>query len=186
MSVCSKPVDTVFLDRDGTIIKECEYLSDPAGVQLLPGAAEGLKMLSDAGKKLIILTNQSGIGRGYFTQEQSDAVQCRVKQLLENEGVRIDGLFCCPHVPDAGCDCRKPKTGLAEQAANELGIDLTRCAMVGDKAIDIEMGKNINAVTVLLKTGYGKNEILKCQPDLFAESLLDTAQFLLGGSPAAS
>jgi len=182
MDMKAQPIDTVFLDRDGTVIEEREYLSDPDGVVLLPDAAAGLTQLAAAGKKLVILTNQSGIGRGYFTQKQSDAVQAKTLQLLKNEGVAIDGIYCCPHSPNTPCDCRKPNTGMARSAAQDLGLDLNRCAMIGDKAIDIAMGENIGAVTILVQTGYGKEELAKCKPDFVATSLLDAARFLLGSN----
>lgn len=172
-------LQAVLLDRDGTVIVEKEYLSDPAGVELLPGSAEGLHLLQQAGLKLVILTNQAGIGRGYFTQADADRVQDKMRQLLKQEGVTLDGIYMCPHAPGDNCACRKPKPGMAWQAAADLGLDLTRTAMVGDKALDVEMGQAVGATSILVQTGYGKEEAAKCSPDYIASDLADAARFLL-------
>ena len=166
----------VFLDRDGTVIAEKHYLRDPAGVELLPGAAAGLRRLRDLGYRLVILTNQSGVGRGYFRQEDVDAVHARLGALLADEGVRLDGIYCCPHRPKDRCACRKPATGLVERACAELGLDPRTSIMIGDKASDIELGARCGMKTILVQTGYGAGET--CAPDAVAADLAAAAAWL--------
>ncbi|HET8612398.1 MAG TPA: HAD family hydrolase [Sphingomonas sp.] len=145
----------IFLDRDGTLIVEREYLSDPALVELERGAAEGLAKLSAAGLPLVVLTNQSGIARGYFTREQADAVNRRTAELLRARGIIIAGWYLCPHGPADGCSCRKPGAGLAEQAARELGLSLPGSFVIGDKRSDVELADAIGATGILVTTGHG-------------------------------
>jgi len=143
------------LDRDGTVIEDRDYIGDPDLATLLPGAAEGLGRLRALGLGLAIVTNQSGIGLGFFRRADADAVNARVSALLAANGVEIDGIYMCPHRPDEGCRCRKPAPGLVEQAARELGFDPSRSFMVGDKAIDMALGRRVGARTILVRTGYG-------------------------------
>ena len=146
----------ILLDRDGTLIVEKDYLSDPAGVELIPGAGAALKRLKDAGHKLALISNQSGIARGYFTLEDHARVQARLVKVLAEEGVALDGLYYCPHGPEDGCDCRKPRTGMLEQASHELGMPLTEAVVIGDKEADLEAGKRVGATRLLVRTGYGR------------------------------
>jgi D-glycero-D-manno-heptose 1,7-bisphosphate phosphatase len=150
----------VLLDRDGTIIEERDYLSDPEQVRLLPGAAAALRELQNMGLGLVVITNQSGVGRGYFDESRLESIHRRLIELLAAEGIQLDGIYVCPHNPDDDCSCRKPKTGLAERAAAELGFDLQETFVIGDKASDIEMGRNIGATTMLVCTGYGNEQRL--------------------------
>src|SRR4051794_17705559 len=126
----------VFLDRDGTIMRDVEYCGDPKLVEILPGVAEALRQLRDADFDLIVITNQSGIGRGYFTEEDYRAVDAEVRRQLP----MINASYFCPHSPDAGCDCRKPATTLIDEAENDRSLDRSRSFFVGDKAIDVECG----------------------------------------------
>lgn len=142
-------------DRDGTLIVERNYLSDPDGVELLPGVIEGLHRLRDLGVGLVVVTNQSAIGRGYFDQNRLDEIHRRMEDLLAAEGIRLDGIYVCPHTPEEGCRCRKPLTGLVERASRELGFDARQCFVLGDKECDIELGRRIGAKTFLVRTGYG-------------------------------
>jgi histidinol-phosphate phosphatase family protein len=144
----------VLLDRDGTIIVEHDYLSDPARVELETGAAEGLRRLSGAGWMLVVLTNQSGIARGYFDRAAAERVNGRVAELLAAHGVAIAGWYICPHGPDDGCDCRKPLPGLALRAAEDLGIDLGRSWMIGDKKSDVLLADAVGATGLLVETGH--------------------------------
>ncbi|WP_174296824.1 D-glycero-alpha-D-manno-heptose-1,7-bisphosphate 7-phosphatase [Sphingomonas bacterium] len=149
----------VFLDRDGTIIVERDYLSDPAGVALEVGAARGLRALSAAGFRLVVLTNQSGIARGYFDLAAAEAVNRRVADLLAGRGVAIDGWYVCPHAPSDGCGCRKPRPGLAHRAAAELGLALAGSWVVGDKRSDVELADAIGASGILVASGHGAQHV---------------------------
>jgi len=142
-------VPAVFLDRDGTVIIDRHYLSDPDGVVVVPGAAESLGRLEAAGFRLIFITNQSGIGRGVMTRSQSDAVHQRTLELLAATGVSVTGSYICPHAPWDDCACRKPSTVLLRQAAAEHGIDFERSFMIGDKKTDIDTGRAAGCRTVL-------------------------------------
>lgn len=145
----------VLLDRDGTLITERNYLSDPDQVELIPGTAEGLRQLSQLGLGLVVLTNQSGIARGYFDQIRLAEIHKRMCDMLAVDGVHLDGIYVCPHLPEDDCGCRKPRPGLVATAAAELGFDPATSFMVGDKPCDIELGRQIGASTFLVRTGYG-------------------------------
>jgi len=145
----------IILDRDGTIITERFYLSQPEQVELLPGAASGLRRMKDVGFGLIVITNQSGIGRGYFDYSRLDSIHQRLQEVLQAEGVTLDVIYVCPHTPEDDCNCRKPKTGLLEQAGRDYGFDPASCYVIGDKAVDIELGQRAGATTFLVRTGYG-------------------------------
>lgn len=145
----------ILLDRDGTVIVEKSYLADPAEVELAPGAGAGLRHLAAVGFTLVVVSNQSGIARGLMTEADVGAVNGRAAELLRAEGVEIAGWYHCPHGPDAGCTCRKPAPGLAHRAARDLGLDLTRSVVVGDKPSDIALGDAVGAGVVLVLTGHG-------------------------------
>jgi D-glycero-D-manno-heptose 1,7-bisphosphate phosphatase len=145
----------VVLDRDGTINVERHYLADPAQVELLAGAAEGLRHLRDLGMELIVVTNQSGVGRGYFTGDTLTAIHARLVECLAAEGVELGGIYVCPHVPADGCRCRKPGPGLLEEAGRERGFEPREAFVIGDKASDIELGRRAGSTTLLVRTGYG-------------------------------
>ena len=145
----------VILDRDGTIIEEQEYLSEAEQVKLIPGVAAALRNMRQMGFGLVVITNQSGIGRGFFSLSQLQRVHERLEGLLKAEGIHLDGLYVCPHTPDDNCDCRKPKIGLLQKAVIDLGFDMASGIVIGDKASDIEMGRMAGALTFLVRTGYG-------------------------------
>jgi D-glycero-D-manno-heptose 1,7-bisphosphate phosphatase len=140
----------VFLDRDGTIVVDKHYLSDPDGLELLPNALDGLRELRDLGARLVVVTNQSGVGRGYFPAEVIEPMNERLRELLAEGGVELDGIYVCPHAPDDGCACRKPGSALFEQAADELGLDLGESFVLGDKEADVEAGRRIGATPILI------------------------------------
>lgn len=171
----------LFLDRDGTVIVEKGYLTSPEGVELLPGVASGLARFRTAGYRIVIVSNQSVIGRGLCSRADVDQVNSVMLSLLSTEGVQVDGVFICPHGPEDGCDCRKPGTALLEMASNTFAVPLQGSIMIGDKPSDIEAGRRVGAFTVLVRTGYGN-----CYPaeatkaDLVADSLLHAAQIILG------
>jgi D-glycero-D-manno-heptose 1,7-bisphosphate phosphatase len=141
----------LFLDRDGTVIEERGYLSDPGGVQLLPGAAEALAALASEGWKLILVSNQSGVGRGLITPVQMEAVQERFLDLMESKGVRLAGSYVCTHTPEDECQCRKPSPFLLQRAAAEHAVDLSASWMIGDREGDIQCGRNGGCSTIWLR-----------------------------------
>lgn len=145
----------VILDRDGTLIDECSYLSDPDQVKLISGAAEALRKLKGLGLGLAVVTNQSAIGRGLLSEDRLKEIHQRLREILKAEGVQLDGLYYCPHRPEDECWCRKPSIGLLEKASEELRFDLPGSFVVGDKISDIAMGRKAGAVTFLVRTGYG-------------------------------
>jgi len=149
-----------FLDRDGTIIEERDYLADPAGVALLPRAAAGLRGLADAGFALVLVTNQSGIARGFFDEAALQRVQRQLERLLHAEGIAFDGVYVCPHHPEHSgpCDCRKPGTLLFRRAAGELGLDLRQSVFAGDRLRDVLPALELGGRAVLVRTGYGAAE----------------------------
>ncbi|MBI5562263.1 MAG: HAD family hydrolase [Deltaproteobacteria bacterium] len=154
----------VFLDRDGTINVDTGYLGDPADVALIDGAAEAVAALNRAGIKAIVISNQSGVGRGFFTDADAARVTERLVELLAQAGARLDGMYYCPHRPDEDCRCRKPRTGLVEAAAAEHGIDLERSCVIGDKASDIGLARNLGINSALVLTGNGRADLPRISP----------------------
>jgi D-glycero-D-manno-heptose 1,7-bisphosphate phosphatase len=166
----------VFLDRDGTLMRDVDYCGDPNDVHVFPGAADALRKLKEAGYKLIIITNQSAIGRGYFTEGDYRAVEREVvRQLGEN---LIDATYFCPHVPDGQCECRKPQPGMILQGARDHHLDLRQSFFIGDKQSDVECGRNAGVKTVLVRTGYGVKADAKAA-DLVANDLERAAEIIL-------
>ena len=170
------PLSAVLLDRDGTIIHDCHYLSDPAGVALLPHAAEGLRLLQDAGLPLILVSNQSGIGRGYFSAGDAARVHARLEALLRKQGVRLAAAYHCPHTPEDHCTCRKPAAGMVLRAAQDLHFDPARAAVIGDKPCDVRLARAVGALALLVGTA---READCPMPDFMACDLLDAAHWLL-------
>lgn len=182
----------VFLDRDGTINEEMGYINHLDRFCLLPRAGEAIRLLNQNGLKVVVVTNQSGVARGYFPESLIHQVHQKMEDRLSEEGAFLDGIYYCPHHPDAGelpyrqkCQCRKPETGLIERAVKELGIDCSRSYMVGDRGADIEFGRKIGTKTILVLTGYGKGEWeffrdqWKSKPDFVAEDLFNAVQWIL-------
>lgn len=150
----------IFADRDGTLIVEQDYLADPEGVELIPGAAPALGRLAAAGYALVVITNQSGIARGLFGESDFQAVQARLEELLGAEGVLLDATYHCPHHPDftGPCDCRKPGLGMYRQAEAALGVDLAASIYVGDRVRDVLPALQTGGVGYLVRTGNGADE----------------------------
>ena len=171
----------VFLDRDGTIMEDSNYVGDVTRVVLIAGAAPALKRLQDAGYQLFIITNQSGVGRGYFTREAVEAIHAHLDEYFGSAGVRFDRYYVCPHHPEDNCDCRKPKPRFLIEAAREYGLDLSRCFMIGDRASDIQAGATAGAKTVLVLTGGGRETLAKqeAKPDFVAEDIGEAAAWIL-------
>lgn len=167
----------VLLDRDGTLIHERHYLARVEDVDLLPATGRGLRLLSQLGLKLAVLTNQSGLGRGYFDENAMKAVHERMTQLLAKEGVSLADVYVCPHTPSDGCNCRKPELGLVHRAVAEWNFDPATCFVIGDKPCDIELGRRLGATTFLVRTGYGSHwEKEGTQADFIVDDVLAAAQ----------
>ena len=147
----------VFIDRDGTIIAEKVYLSDPDGVELIPGTIDALQELRAAGFLLVVVTNQAGIARGLYAVDDYHAVAARLEEKLAAEGIVMDATYFCPHHPDetGPCDCRKPGTGMYRAAAAELDIDMAASFYIGDKITDVQPGITLKGRGILVRTGYG-------------------------------
>jgi D-glycero-D-manno-heptose 1,7-bisphosphate phosphatase len=140
----------VVLDRDGTIVIDKHYLDNPDELEFLPNATAGLRLMHDAGCRLIVVTNQSGVGRGRFSLARMHEVNARLEQMVAAAGARLEAIYSCPHSPADSCSCRKPRTGMLQQAAAELGFEPSDAIVVGDKSSDIELGSTVGAVTILI------------------------------------
>ena len=147
----------IFLDRDGTVIFDRGYLGDPDGVELVPGVVGALRRLYQAGFVMFFISNQSGIGRGLITEEQSNAVHRRTLDVLADEGIPFMGSYICPHAPWDPCECRKPSPYLLRRAEAEHGVDFSRSFMIGDKKTDVDVGKAVGCHTVLYATSATKD-----------------------------
>ncbi|MCI5116590.1 MAG: HAD family hydrolase [Candidatus Electrothrix sp. LOE1_4_5] len=182
----------VFLDRDGTINEQMGYINHISRFILLPGAATAIRTLNEQNIPVVVVTNQSGLARGYFPPVLLDAVHAQMERELAAQDAHIDGLYICPHHPEAKeeqfrkvCTCRKPQTGLLEQAAAELELDLTRSFMVGDRWSDLKCGNRIGATSVLVLTGYGQGDLeyigpeQEIQPDKIAEDLSEAVDWII-------
>jgi histidinol-phosphate phosphatase family protein len=174
----------VFVDRDGTINREVHHLSDPDELELLPGAAVGLRALHTAGCPLIVVSNQSPIGRGMFTEDRLQEINGRLAEMLAETGVEIAGWYWCPHAPWEGCSCRKPAPGLFFKAHDELGVILETSWVIGDRLSDLKAGRQVGSRTILVATGYGQGEhALPERPefaDYFVPTLREAAVVILG------
>jgi len=165
----------VFFDRDGTLMEEVNYCSDPNQVKVFPGVREALGRLKAAGFGIFVITNQAGIGRGLMTEAQYRAVEAEFERQL-GPGL-LDGTYFCPDAPDPPSPRRKPNPGMVLEAAADHGIDLERSFFVGDKAIDIECGDRAGTRTILVLTGYGTQQ--NCQPSFCAKDITEAVHFVL-------
>jgi len=169
----------VFLDRDGTIAKDVHYCRRVEDFEILPTVPEAIKLLNENGFKVIVVTNQSGIARGYFTEETLSKIHQKMINELSKHGAHIDAIYYCPHHPDDGCDCRKPKTALFHKAAKEHNIDFSASYVVGDRQMDIDAGRALGCRTILVNTGpEDKGEIID-PPDYTADNLLQAAKWII-------
>lgn len=166
----------IILDRDGTIIVDHGYLDDPGRVEFLPGALEGLRQWHAQGHPLIMVSNQSGIGRGVLTTGRVLEINARLQELLRAAGAPLDGIYFCPHGPTDGCDCRKPGSRLVEEAAAELGFEPRAAVVIGDKSSDIELGRRLGAVTMLVSADGRASDGIHTEPDYVVASLLEAAR----------
>jgi D-glycero-D-manno-heptose 1,7-bisphosphate phosphatase len=182
----------IFMDRDGTLCDEVGYVNHIDRVRLLPRSAAAVRKANDAGYQTVVVTNQAGVARGYFSESLVDLVHDRIRGMLAESGARLDGIYYCPHHPEVGapayrkaCDCRKPRPGLLLRARDEMGIDLPSSYMIGDSVRDIEAGRSVSATTILVLTGYGRGELeyqshaWPARPDHVAEDLMDAVDWIL-------
>ena len=168
----------VFLDRDGTIAIDVPYCRRPEDFKLFPNTARAIKLLNEHGYKVIIITNQSGVARGYFDEDTLERIHQKMRRELAEDGARIDGIYYCPHHPDDDCECRKPKPKMILQAAEEHDIDIKQSFMVGDMLMDIQVGQNAGCRTVLLLPDTGENEA-GSTPDYIASDLYAAALWII-------
>lgn len=183
----------VFLDRDGTLNQEVHYLHRPEDLRLIPGVPQALKLLKQAGYRLVVVTNQAGVARGYFNTEDVENLHRHMDQVLEQDGACIDAYYYCPHHPVYGvgsykkqCACRKPGTGMFEMAGKRFEVDKARSFMVGDKLLDVEAGKKFGLTSILVGTGYGREQHDQdveagkgFMYDYYAENLMAAARWIL-------
>ena len=183
----------VFLDRDGTVTEEVGYLTSLDMLKLIQGAGAAIKRLNEAGYKVVLVTNQSGVARGYFSESLVDDAHDLLRRMLMKDSALLDGIYYCPHHPTAGnspytvvCDCRKPETGLLDRAARDLAIDLKQSFMVGDKWSDVELGHRAGMRSILVRTGFSpddpgnKRPAHVDDPDLTAHDLAEAVRWIIG------
>jgi D-glycero-D-manno-heptose 1,7-bisphosphate phosphatase len=182
------------MDRDGTLTEEVGYVNHPARLRLLPRSAAAVRRLNAAGVAVVVVTNQAGIARGYFSPDVLAAVNAALVAQLKDEGAHLDGVYVCPHHPTEGeppyrmvCECRKPKPGLLLRASADLGLDLVRSTLVGDKGSDLVAARAVGVRSDLVLTGYGLGEweyrrgALAVLPDHVADDLLGAADWVIEG-----
>ena len=182
----------IFIDRDGTINEQMGYINHLSRFNILPGVPEAIKLLNENNFIVIVVTNQSGIARGYYPLELVEKIHTHMEETLEKEGAQIDDIFYCPHYPrgkvkeySIECDCRKPDTGMIRKAIEKHAVDLTQSYMIGDYHTDLELADNANIKSIMVKTGYGLGEIehilpgLPYKPVYTADDLLDAVKWIL-------
>ena len=182
----------VFLDRDGTLCEEVGYLDSVEQMRLIPRSGEAVRLLNQKGYKVVVITNQAGVARGFFPEAVLEGLHAEMLRQLREEGAYLDGIYYCPHHPSDGfppyrqeCNCRKPATGLLERAAADLNLDLLSGYMIGDHFSDVECGQRVGAQTVLLLTGHGQEALAKREgwpqpPSFIAADLFEAVLWVLG------
>jgi D-glycero-D-manno-heptose 1,7-bisphosphate phosphatase len=181
----------VFFDRDGTLIDDVGFLKDPAALRMIPGAAEAVRTLNALNIPTCVVSNQSGVARGYIEESDLTAIHARLQDELRRAGAWLDRIEYCPHHPTAGippynivCECRKPLPGMLHRAASALQLDLRRSYVIGDKTIDVQTGKAVGAAAILVLTGFGKDsqdecEALGLRPDYVAPTVAEAVRFIV-------
>jgi D-glycero-D-manno-heptose 1,7-bisphosphate phosphatase len=176
--VISAALRPVVLDRDGTLVVDRDYLDDPAQLQFLPNAVAGLRLLREHGHRIVVVTNQSGVGRGRFTLARLEEIHRRLQSMLLAAGAAVDGIYYCPHRPEDRCECRKPRPALVLRAASELGFDPAAAVVIGDKSSDVELGRNLGATTMLVSATGRPRDGKPVAPDHVVRDLLEAAHLL--------
>jgi D-glycero-D-manno-heptose 1,7-bisphosphate phosphatase len=192
MTIPKETRRAVFLDRDGTVAEEVGYVNHASRIRLIPGSADAVRRVREAGFLAVVVTNQAGVARDYFEEFVVHQANQRLAELLSLEGAALDGLYYCPHHPSAGvppyrqeCECRKPRPGMLQQAARDLKIDLAQSYMVGDGLVDVEAARAAGVVPVLVLTGYGRGHFehrrsrWKVEPEHIAENLPEAVSWIL-------
>ncbi len=181
----------VFLDRDGTLNTEVSFLRSPEELVMIPGAARAVRRLNEKGFAVCVITNQSGIARGFIREADLIPIHARLRDELRLEGATLNQIYYCPHHPVAGsapynieCDCRKPKPGMLQRGAEEFGLDLKRSFVVGDSIVDIEAGNFVGAGSILVQTGFGKKTLETCNEknipiQFVADSIVEAADYII-------
>ncbi len=181
----------VFLDRDGTLNEEVNFIRSPEELELIPGTARAVRKLNEKGFTVCVITNQSGVARGFLSEADLVPIHALLREELMREGATLDQIYYCPHHPVAGnepynveCDCRKPKPGMLQRGAKEFGLDLQRSFVVGDSVVDIEAGNFVGARSILVQTGYGKKTLQTCSEknipiDFVADSIVEAADYII-------
>jgi len=176
----------VFLDRDGVICENVEYMSRPSQLKIIPKVPEAIKLLNENGFRVVVVTNQSGIARGYLTEKDLEKIHKKMIKILDKNGAKIDSIYYCPHLPDGvikkyrkECNCRKPKPGMLIRAEKELSLDLKKSFMVGDSMSDIQAGKKVDCMSILISNSENKDENGEIKPDFVASNLLEAVNFIL-------
>lgn len=179
----------VFLDRDGTINREVNYLHKPEDLVILSGVPEAIRMLQDAGFRIVVVTNQAGVARGFYTCQDVENLHGYLNEVLQKDGAHIDHFFYCPHHPEHGvgqykitCDCRKPAAGMFRMAEQYYEIDKAHSYMIGDKLLDVEAGRNYGVHSILVGTGYGAaiyQEQEASAYDFYEETLVGAARYII-------
>jgi D-glycero-D-manno-heptose 1,7-bisphosphate phosphatase len=182
----------VFIDRDGTISEEVGYVNHPSRFRLFPYSSEAIRILNDSGWLAIVVTNQAGVARGYFSEDVIKQIHRQLEGALHEESARLDAIYYCAHHPSVGeppyrhdCDCRKPKPGLIEQAARDFDIDMAASWMAGDRYSDIELARNAGLQSAFVLSGYGRGEWeyqsegWKHRPDMVCENLLEAVKSIV-------
>ncbi len=187
----------IFMDRDGTVSHEVGYVNHPSRFRLYPWTVDAVRLVNRAGWLAVLVTNQAGVARGYFPESMIDEVHGRLRAALEGGAASFDAIYVCPHHPSVGeppyrrdCDCRKPRPGMLRRAEAELGADLARSWVVGDRHGDLQLAWNAGARAALVQTGYGRGEVeyeaprWRRPPDLVAAHLLEAVERILAGAAA--
>jgi D-glycero-D-manno-heptose 1,7-bisphosphate phosphatase len=174
----------IFLDRDGTINREVHYLSDPEKFELLPGVADAIAEWNAGGWVVVVVTNQSGVGRGYFTGATLDAIHEKMRAALSTKHARVDAIYFCTHLPEEDCACRKPRVELFHRAAEELDVDFRQSFFIGDKWSDVAPASELGGRGILLRTGHGEAQLREVPPDarpvIIADDLRDAFHITTG------
>ncbi|MCI0660622.1 MAG: HAD family hydrolase [Acidobacteria bacterium] len=186
------PARAILIDRDGTINEDVGFITQLSQLRLYNFAGESIKLINEAGRHAIVITNQSGIARGLFNEDFLLRLHGRIESLLSRDGARIDAFYFCPHHPEFGeppyrqdCDCRKPKAGMIRQAARDFNLELKECYVIGDRYRDVEMAHTAGAHSLMVMTGYGRAEYMSehdswpQQPEHVAENLLEAVKWIL-------